>query len=131
MDNLKPITSSRDCPVCAQPVPWTRYWLKPWMWATWDCPRCHTKLTFDRKQRMTVGIFAGAVMGSWLLVAHLFGWISALILVAAAETMFLHDRVTVAGNRNPNYCVYCRYDLTGTLGAAGNKCPECGQEIGR
>ena len=129
MAELKPIISSRACPVCGEPVPWTRYWIKPWVWAKWPCSRCDSILTFDGSRRLWVGMIGGALGGSFFFVTKLYGWVAGFIVFIVGLLLFLFDRVRVAERRNPNFCRFCRYDISGTLAAGLNRCPECGQAI--
>lgn len=131
-DPLNPpiITSDRDCPVCGGPVHWTRYWLRAWIWAKWPCPRCGSLLGFNRNRRMLyalAGAIAGGIFGT--LRFH-YGWLVGLAFIVAATALLqLIENVIVLGNRNPRYCSSCRYDLSGTIDAGINRCPECGRPI--
>lgn len=127
----RPISvSDRDCPVCGEPVHWSRYWLRAWAWAKWRCPGCGSILGFDRKRRWLLTIAACLLCGFYATIESRY---TALVAVPAlfigSVALGLIDRVTVVGNRNARYCPACRYDLTGTLAAAIDRCPECGRGI--
>ena len=121
------LTAARDCPVCAEPVHWTRYWLKSWAWAKWSCPRCRSILGFDKKRRslMVVPVFLWLMLFSFLQSRYATP-VAFLAVCAGMLTMGLLERVVVIDNRNPRYCRSCRYDLSGTQEAGINTCPECG-----
>lgn len=126
------VTSARDCPVCGEPVHWSRYWLRAHVWAKWRCPKCGSVLGFDHGRRGLITAIAVA-----LSIPIAFGVIrsqySALvvmpIVLVASVVLNLLDRVTVVGHRNPSYCPGCRYDLTGTISAGLTRCPECSRQV--
>lgn len=122
--------SSRDCPVCGEPVHWSRYWLRAWALTKWSCPKCRSLLGFDRNRRWLTAIPVGLAAGLYEFMQSRYSALVALpvLFVGAAATGLL-DRVTVVANRNTRYCATCRYDLTGTLRAGIGRCPECGREI--
>lgn len=51
------------------------------------------------------------------------------LLIIGFVAMMRFDRVKVVGQRNPRYCPACRYNLTGSIDAGLDRCPECGQSI--
>jgi hypothetical protein len=53
-------------------------------------------------------------------------WIGALILGVAVALMLWPARVITVGERNTGYCRRCKYDLSGTIAAKIERCPECG-----
>ena len=129
---LPTVTSARGCPVCGEPVHWSRYWLRAYVWAKWPCPKCGSVLGFDHARRGLITAIAVA-----LSIPRAFGVIRSQysvlvmmpIVLAGAAALNLLDRVTVIGHRNASYCLGCRYDLTGTLSAGITRCPECGREV--
>jgi predicted RNA-binding Zn-ribbon protein involved in translation (DUF1610 family) len=136
MGDLQPIISSRDCPVCAEKVPWRRYLMNRGISAKWYCPQCHSLLTFDLGRRVFAAIVGGVIgvmlLVSWLAVRHWVSRVGCLIAgVPVLIAVFLFDHVIVIGHRNENYCVFCQYDLTGTIAAGEKRCPECGGEIAK
>jgi hypothetical protein len=122
--------SSRDCPVCGQPVHWSRYWLRTRPSAKWPCGRCGSLLGFDGRCRVVIALLITAVLGAFaIILPPIRFWIAFPLLLVASSAVALIDRVTVVGNRNDRFCPGCSYDLTGTLAAGITRCPECGYEL--
>ena len=120
-------TSWRDCPVCGEPVHWSRHWLRASTWARWPCRRCGSLLGFDRKNRWRVAAPIFALVGFLAYFGSLGAtWGLLPLLGVAIAVVALLDRVTVVGHRSKRYCHRCRYDLVGTLVAGIKRCPECG-----
>lgn len=125
-------TAARDCPVCGEPVPWTRYWLRSWLWARWLCPRCGTTLGFDRQRRWLIAPLGGLAGGVGALAWMRVSLLAAIpIYIAVGTASCLLNRVVVCDYRNPRYCASCRHDLAGTLKAGLGRCPECGRNCER
>ena len=130
MTQLPTLTCDRDCPVCGEPVHWSRYWLRTWIWAKWACPRCKSQLGFDRKRRWLLTIpFALCGLGFEMLRSQYSFIVAFLVLTVYCIPLGFLERVTVIGNRNGRYCPSCRCDLSGTFAAGIGKCPECGRVV--
>ena len=128
--NVTLSNSARDCPVCGEPVPWTRYWLRAGVWVKWTCPKCGSLLTFDRRRRGLTALSCGVAGGIFSFALGRYGFLIAFpVFIIACSASALWDRATVIGHRNTNYCPSCRYDLTGTLQADISRCPECGYSL--
>src|ERR1700722_6784190 len=122
--------SDRNCPVCGEPVRWSRYWLRAVYYAVWVCPRCETLLGFDRKWWWLWTITAVVAGLVWLVLRWPYSVVGAVaVYVAGCAGLGSFDRVKVLGIRNSQYCPSCRYDLSGTLAAGIGKCPECGRAV--
>jgi hypothetical protein len=107
MGELKPIISSRNCPVCGERVPWTRYLIRRGIWQKWSCKGCHSTLGFDVGQRIWLGLPLAISLVAWVDVRHLCGWITATIAaVPGLLVCFFMDQVMVVGDRNKNYCFF-------------------------
>jgi len=96
----------RCCPECTAPVPWTRLWLRAWIWARWPCQNCGVSLRFDMRRRLAVVavllvlLLPICVLQAYMhyrLVGSPLGWMPAVTLMPAAVALaFLIDGVTRA-----------------------------------
>ena len=124
------IRTSRDCPVCGAGVHWSRYWFPASIHAQWTCPKCGTLLGYESQSLLllfVVVVFFAAFFALVRLFVSIY-WALPLIVGGWAVAAMV-KRVTVIANQNPQYCPTCRYNLTGTLAAGLNRCPECGRPI--
>ena len=91
-------TSWRDCPVCGEPVHWSRHWLRASTWVRWPCRRCGSLLGFDRKNRSLDAVLSVALVVSLTYVGSRGATWAALPAVAVAcAVVALLERVTVVG----------------------------------
>jgi hypothetical protein len=44
------------CPACGHPVGSKRYYWRAWIWARWQCESCGTRLRFDLRRRLKLGL---------------------------------------------------------------------------
>jgi ribosomal protein L37AE/L43A len=130
-DSQTPIlTSDRDCPVCGEPVHWSRFMFRAWVWAKWKCKKCNSSLGFSRKRRLILVIPVAIAGGIFGFLSSRYGFLIAFpIYLLGVSAIFSLDHVTVVGNRNNRYCPLCRYDLSGNIAAGILKCPECGRDV--
>jgi len=88
-------------------VGFSRLYLRGWIWARWNCEGCGTRLRFDLKTRLVIGLLLmawGALCFSVAiciaLFLHLYGWILTGAFVAAYIIgfflVFRLDRIAVA-----------------------------------
>ena len=71
---------NRKCPNCGTPVPWSRLWLKTWIWAEWPCPQCKATLEFSMRRRLIASIIYGVCVGLWSAFAlHGIAWYGTLL----------------------------------------------------
>ena len=78
-----------------------------------------------------LGVITGLGLALCLFVGkrYSFAMVLPLFVPGVLVAMCLLERVTVVGNRSARYCPACRYDLTGTLSAGIEHCPECGRDL--
>ncbi|MFQ5496151.1 MAG: hypothetical protein ACE5EX_12315, partial [Phycisphaerae bacterium] len=113
------------CPVCREPVPWTRR-LFNLEWRTWTCSGCESVLAINVLRRLAVSAVAAAAMigVTW---ANPAGWDMPVVLgtfVAILGPYFVFfDRPRVV-ERHGFHCGKCGYDLQGQVVP---RCPECGE----
>lgn len=50
----------RCCPSCKTAVPFTRLWLRAWIWARWSCHECNAQLRFSLSRRIFLGFLIGS-----------------------------------------------------------------------
>jgi CXXC-20-CXXC protein len=73
---------NKKCPNCGTPVPWSRLWLKTWIWAEWPCPQCKATLEFSMRRRTIASIIFGVCIGLiCAFVPHGFVWYRILAVV--------------------------------------------------
>ena len=55
-------------------MPWTRLWLRAWLWANWPCGECGESLSFNRRRRLiAVAVFIALMTGARFAI-HLAGY---------------------------------------------------------
>ncbi|MHC4063108.1 MAG: hypothetical protein ACYSUQ_11825 [Planctomycetota bacterium] len=117
----------KPCPVCEYPFTWKRWLLRNWLWAQWRRPRCNSKLGYDANRRVLLvlvimapymaAIFIGRALSMSIPV---WGVIALLLLITWGFHRF--EKFALIERRG-NFCINCRYDLTGNPSGI---CPECG-----
>ncbi|MEP0426857.1 hypothetical protein [Rhodopirellula bahusiensis] len=73
-DSMGGLLSHRRCPSCHASVPWSRYWLRAWMWAKWPCRSCEAILTFSRPRRFIAAAVFIALMTGARFAIHFAGF---------------------------------------------------------
>ncbi len=127
-------TAWRRCPVCHERVDWMRRWgLRDWTSRRWKCPKCHSLLQMDAGSELWVflGIFVAILLPLPFLLTRrrIEPWL--MMLACAVIALFLpapFERVRLVQCAE-HHCPSCRYNLTGTLAAGIDRCPECGCRV--
>ena len=75
-------------------------WLKPFLWASWDCPSCGERLEFDPKRRFIVAVLSSILGTGPAIFCAIRGWLwGAAIAVAISVYLWRYDAIRICGGK--------------------------------
>lgn len=92
----------RRCPCCGNSVPWTRLWLRGWVWAKWPCRNCGVTLTFSGRRRLAVAVLWTALSSTTYVVTGYLGFFprsgyQVALYVITVQTLLMFPAFLVDG----------------------------------
>ncbi len=112
------------CPVCGHPLPRTHGIVNS---RESPCDHCGSLLGVSKNAGIMLAVLSSVLLGAMMWLGRRVAlWMGLVLLAAYVFTPIFLRPITVLRNRNPGFCRGCRYDLTGTVAAGIERCPECG-----